>query len=54
MGDLVLLLEVGVLLQVDLLGAGFFEGAVVAAVARQLAIFEMQVTVVTASRNSRS
>jgi hypothetical protein len=42
MGDLVLLLEVGVLLQFDLLRAGFFEGAVVAAVARQLAILEVQ------------
>ena len=42
MGNLVLLLEIGVLLQVDLLRAGFFEGAVIAAVPCQFRIFEVQ------------
>jgi hypothetical protein len=53
-GDLVLLLGEGGLLQRQLLGAQFFESAVVAAVAREPAGVDVQRDAVTASRNSRS
>ena len=41
-GNFFLLLHIGVLRQLKLLGAGFLEGAVIATIARQLAVFDVQ------------